>query len=561
MPETIPEKVVQKQPTPKQEIEEEAVPAEDKEEPATAPAEEDAEAMDAVEEAGTKSKEDAGTPRAKDGPSLSRSVHQESKLSVNRDKIVKDEVDLDEENLVVVDDGGLGEDDLDDLVRGDSPGPARESIARQSSIRTASEADDEYTKMIVRQALDERLKDFEENMQKMMDAQAASAAMVPDPVPVDEDIMKALEARIEAVQLELEQKLVHVTTKLKIMNLMVSSHRDKKEAKKKDDDPNYDQFSSSLRSKIESAGDEKSKNLLEKLLKQLARSGANNEEVIQQLELLGGQLDRQSASTTRRGEHPEVQEPKVATVADIKMNRKLIRRQFYAEDEGAAVGPHKEKDATSQYQKLVDDNKKLQEPHLEYEQRVQAAAKGYGLSEAANSIIHTAYRGQKTVQSLFLNNRGQVVNSPQTGQKQARSSADPSGERDGRNSNAFSFPSVEAAKSSKPSPPQHQKLAAKRSLHQSITHHTAGIHRTIDTTRNLAPLPSHARQAPPGTAGHVQRPTHISDPPTAAGLSSRAGKSSERHPLQFNSTRHQRRSGHQSVVQNTDRSKFEPLNF
>ena len=69
----------------------------------------------------------------------------------------------------------------------------------------------------------------------------------------------ALEARIEAVQLELEQKLVQVTTKLKIMNLMVSSHRDKKEAKKKDDDPNYGQFSSSLRHKIESAGDEKSK--------------------------------------------------------------------------------------------------------------------------------------------------------------------------------------------------------------------------------------------------------------------------------------------------------------
>lgn len=116
--------------------------------------------------------------------------------------------------------------------------------------------------------------------------------MVSEPAPIDENMMKELEARIEAVQTELEKKLIQVTTKLKIMNLMVSSHRDKKEAKKKDDDPNYGQFSSSLRHKIESAGDEKSKNLLDKLLKQLARSGANKEEVIQQLELLGSQLDQ-----------------------------------------------------------------------------------------------------------------------------------------------------------------------------------------------------------------------------------------------------------------------------
>lgn len=70
----------------------------------------------------------------------------------------------------------------------------------------------------------------------------------------------------------------------------------------------------------------------------------------------------------------------------------------------------------SQYQKLVDNNRRQQDPHLEYEQRVQAAAKGLGLTEAANYIVNTAYRGQKTVQSLFLNNHGQVVRSPQTRQ-------------------------------------------------------------------------------------------------------------------------------------------------
>ena len=75
---------------------------------------------------------------------------------------------------------------------------------------------------------------------------------------------------------------------------------------------------------------------------------------------------------------------------------------------------------------------------------MQAAAKGFGLSEAGNSIINTAYRGQKTVQSLFLNNRGQAVRSPQTGQQPGRS-AGASQELDGRNSNAVSFPSVEAA--------------------------------------------------------------------------------------------------------------------
>lgn len=82
---------------------------------------------------------------------------------------------------------------------------------------------------------------------------------------------------------------------------------------------------------------------------------------------------------------------------------------------------------------------------MDYELRVQAAAKGLGLSEAANSIINTAYRGQKTVQSLFLNSRGQVVRSPQTGPARGRASVDQSHEPDGPTNPAFSFPSVEAA--------------------------------------------------------------------------------------------------------------------
>ena len=129
--------------------------------------------------------------------------------------------------------------------------------------------DDEYTKMIVRQALDDRLKDFEENMQKMMDAQAANQVMMQEPAAVDENLMKELEARIEAVRLDLEKKVVEVVSKVKIMSLMISSQKEKKDFKKKDDDPHYGQFASGLKHKIEKAGDEKSKILLNKLLKQL----------------------------------------------------------------------------------------------------------------------------------------------------------------------------------------------------------------------------------------------------------------------------------------------------
>ena len=57
------------------------------------------------------------------------------------------------------------------------------------------------------------------------------------------------------------------------------------------------------------------------------------------------------------------------------------------------------KSRKGKYQKLVDEVKGKQpnESSLDYEKRIQAAAKGYGLSEAANSFISTAYRGQKTV--------------------------------------------------------------------------------------------------------------------------------------------------------------------
>lgn len=99
------------------------------------------------------------------------------------------------------------------------------------------------------------------------------------------------------------------------------------EVKKKDEDPNYGQFSSSLKNKIEKSGDEKSKSLLNKLLKQLKKGESNNEEVIKQLELLGANYDEKSSmTTTRREDKSDNEEPKVPTISDIKMNRKLIRR-------------------------------------------------------------------------------------------------------------------------------------------------------------------------------------------------------------------------------------------
>lgn len=101
---------------------------------------------------------------------------------------------------------------------------------------------------------------------------------------------------------------------------------------------------------------------------------------------------------------------------------------------------------------------------MDYDQRVQAAAKGFGLSEAGNSIISTAYRGQKTVQSLYLNTRGQVVTSPQTVGVPTRQTANPSNEAtEMRSSLAFSFPSVDAGKpSEKPLPLTKRNSAHRR---------------------------------------------------------------------------------------------------
>ena len=45
----------------------------------------------------------------------------------------------------------------------------RFSQRNQSSMKSMSEDNDEYTRMLVRQQLDERLKEFEEQMQKMME--------------------------------------------------------------------------------------------------------------------------------------------------------------------------------------------------------------------------------------------------------------------------------------------------------------------------------------------------------------------------------------------------------
>ena len=216
---------------------------------------------------------------------------------------------------------------------------------------------------------------------------------------------------------------------------------------------------------------------------------------------------------------------------------------------------------------------------MNYDERVQAAAKGLGLSEAANSIISTAYRGQKTVQSLYLNTRGQVVTSPQTGAMPTRPTGHPSNEAtEMRNSHAFSFPSVEAGKQSeKPLP-----LSKKNSTHRKTNSRgdfavgavaMSGLnqHKTIDPTRSqLGSLPG-LRTGPPGTAGSKQRPTNFGATEHQAGadLTASVANASSEHPstvkpphsMPFNSTRpHHSRPA--ALVQNTERSsKFEPLNF
>ena len=47
-----------------------------------------------------------------------------------------------------------------------------------------------------------------------------------------------LDEKLAKVQAELEQKIVHLTTRIKIMNMMLSAKKEGP-AKKKDDDPNY----------------------------------------------------------------------------------------------------------------------------------------------------------------------------------------------------------------------------------------------------------------------------------------------------------------------------------
>ena len=48
--------------------------------------------------------------------------------------------------------------------------------------------------------------------------------------------------------------------------------------------------------------------------------------------------------------YPDPNEPKVASLDDIKHNRKLIRRQFYVEDDGQQTSVEKRKEKPpSQY--------------------------------------------------------------------------------------------------------------------------------------------------------------------------------------------------------------------
>lgn len=145
------------------------------------------------------------------------------------------------------------------------------------------------------------------------------------------------------------------------MNMMLSA-KGKGSEKKKDDDPTYYQFSDSLRKKIEDQGDERSKNLLEKLLKQLSKSGgSNNEETLRQLDLLNQQYDKSNRKPSPTDQYmtTDPNESMVPSLEDIRQNRKLIRRQFYVDDDGAQTGSAQRKEKEpSKYQKLIEENKK-----------------------------------------------------------------------------------------------------------------------------------------------------------------------------------------------------------
>ena len=361
------------------------------------------------------------------------------------------------------------------------------------------------------------------------------------------------------------------------------------------DDPHYPPFADSLRRKIEEKGDERSRNLFNKLLKQLSKSPkGNKDDVLKQLEQLNQQFDRSSRQVSP-SEHQykitETTEPKVASIDDIKQNRKLIRRQFYVEEDGSQQPPvsqmRKEK-PPSQYQKIIDENKKIQESNQDYDQRVLAAAKGFGLSEGGgNSIISTAYRGQKTVQSVYLNNMGQVVTSPQTGVMQTRQAVNPSNETtERRSSQVFTFPNVveiQGKKAEKTIP-----LTMKNSAHRKsrgefvvgqVTVSGQNPLKTIDPVRRsqIGSLPG-LRTGPPGTAASQHRPPQIlvaNDNQTGVDITmSLANASSSDNPqivkppqgIPYNSTRphHQKpgtSGGINPLLQSTERSNFEPLNF
>lgn len=154
-------------------------------------------------------------------------------------------------------------------------------------MRSVSDNEDEYTKMLIRQQLDERLKEFEDNMQSMIETaqQAAQVSSTPDQGALSEEVLEKLEEKCQALQTDIDTKILQLHTKMKILNMMVTAKRGSPD--KRMDDDNYTQFSDSLRQKIEAHGDERSKNLLEKLLRQLAKGGGQNrEEVIKQLEQL-----------------------------------------------------------------------------------------------------------------------------------------------------------------------------------------------------------------------------------------------------------------------------------
>lgn len=109
------------------------------------------------------------TPLTKEARSKSGLSDNIEISSPDRKKLQQSDAKDEEADVV---NGEDEDDEIADLIDGEASPAVRGRIRQsqhQSSMKSISENDDEYTKMLIRQQMDEKFKQFEEQIQQMME--------------------------------------------------------------------------------------------------------------------------------------------------------------------------------------------------------------------------------------------------------------------------------------------------------------------------------------------------------------------------------------------------------